>query len=131
LCRTWYETGQLRTEGGWVEGRKVGMHRKWHSDGQIETEGQWDKGCEVGLHRAWHFNGKLDKTGNWTDGVPVGEHRSWFQDGQPADLLTYDSEGKYHGMCRWWFPGGLLASTFDYNHGKRARGEEDVICNWK
>ena len=64
------------------------------------------------------YNPKLDY---WTlNGVKVGPFEEWWDDQQtqPRNKCCYDLEGRKHGLCTNWYPGGKQPrESFTWEHG--------------
>jgi len=73
LWRTYYEAGQLKTEGNYETGLKEGLHRTWEDNGILLLEGFYAKGKANGLMKWFHERGHLAGEGNMENGIRIGK----------------------------------------------------------
>ena len=62
---------------------KHGLFRSFYENGQLQSEGQYQHGAEEGLWRDFHENGQLAAEGSYHQGEEMGEWRFWNDDGSP------------------------------------------------
>ena len=84
-----YETGEihyrysryLSSDGThWV---RHGLFRSYYQNGQVASEGTYLHGSEQGTWRDFHENGQLAAEGTYEKGEKIGEWRFWSADGSP------------------------------------------------
>jgi len=73
LWRTFYQNGQIKSEGKYAVGQKEGLHKKWQEDGILSLEGFYSNGKANGLMKWFHEKGHLAGVGNMIDGIREGE----------------------------------------------------------
>jgi antitoxin component YwqK of YwqJK toxin-antitoxin module len=67
----YYESGAVKREGEYVDGKEEGLWRAYHANGQVAAEGRYSAGKEEGM---WHFfdaDGKEEKSSLYRDGVEL------------------------------------------------------------
>jgi antitoxin component YwqK of YwqJK toxin-antitoxin module len=64
------------------DGKKEGEYKSWYDNGQLYTQGLYKDGKKEGEHKIWHDNGQLYTQGLYKDGKKEGEHKIWYRDGQ-------------------------------------------------
>lgn len=121
--RSWYENGQLRARGDFVDGIREGAWSYWHSNGQLSGEGALRNDRADGPWTYWHDNGQKAKEQHWKVGLAHGPYRSWFQDGQQAEEGHF-VDGQPHGVFRAWDPEGNPLGSTTYEHGIRVESAD-------
>ena len=69
----WYESGELRSQGHWRDGRKHGQFVFWHKNGQKSKEFTWTDGLGDGVYTEWDEAGNRLRREVWCDGERVGD----------------------------------------------------------
>lgn len=139
--KEFYDSGELRSEGAYVDGQRKGVWVFYYKDGKEEQRGNYHKGkpdgdwkwsyangqtwreesfyegLEEGLATEYNDTGKVVSKGNYLDGEKEGE---WI-----IDLGDHREEGAYvagqkNGVWKHYFPTGKL--KFE---GKFTQGMED------
>jgi len=73
IWKTYYENGQLKSEGSYVSGQKDGLHKEYENNGILLLEGFYTNGKANGLMKWYHERGHLAGEGNMVDGIRVGK----------------------------------------------------------
>ena len=68
IVRDNYESGQLKYEKHYEDGKLNGLARGWYESGQLEQECNLKGGKLYGLRREWYENGQLKVEANLEDG---------------------------------------------------------------
>ncbi len=84
----YYENGELKAKGAYVEGVLDGLYQSWHANGQLEAQGTYRQGAQDGDWNWWHNNGMRQATGKYVDGRPAGSVMQWKADGTRIDGST-------------------------------------------
>ncbi len=90
----WYDNGQVKLQGEYVDGVREGLWLSWHSNGKNRGEGR--------LHRNRRF-------GTWI---------MWDENGQKRSEATYEV-GLKHGRATVWDADGKVVSTGEYVRKKK------------
>ncbi|MBK9519268.1 MAG: hypothetical protein IPO09_18375 [Anaeromyxobacter sp.] len=97
-ARSWYDTGALRVEAHWAEGRRDGAFIEHHRDGKPARTGQYARDEKVGTWTIWFESGQLEERSEYVRDVQHGPFTAWFRTGGKR------TEGRYcHGVqCGAW-----------------------------
>ena len=79
-----YETGQVKMEGGMKGDKREGEWKAYFPDGRLQSEGTFVNGLRTGKAIVWQSNGNLLQEGFYKDGKHVG-HWKWYD--EQGDLL--------------------------------------------
>lgn len=93
----WFEDGELKCEGEFLDDKPIGSHIWWFANGQKQCEGNYMDGQPEGLWVHWHENGIRSAQGEYKDGKRVGRWMQWDSDGKVAQSAqqTYESGHVY------------------------------------
>jgi hypothetical protein len=91
LWADWYEGGQRRGEGHFVEGKEDGFWTFWFRNGQKSSEGNFVRGMHDGCWRFWYSGGQKKKENNWKEGEREGVWVNWDKKGITIKTETYKS----------------------------------------
>ncbi len=142
-----YENGQLRLSGEFVDGKPEGDWELWHDNqtlwvtSSLSADGFFperdyceflvtDKGrvCLAnfnGLARnaysQWYSNGQLREETNYQAGKREGLSREWYENGQ-LELEGNFQAGKLEGLFRIWDENGQLTFEGTYEAGELVEG---------
>jgi antitoxin component YwqK of YwqJK toxin-antitoxin module len=86
----YYESGQKRQEGGFLDGCRDGRWRYWYEDGILWVDGHYRKGALSGPVKYYHSNGEMKSKGYYDDGIRTGEWKFWDEKGQELKVIDYD-----------------------------------------
>jgi antitoxin component YwqK of YwqJK toxin-antitoxin module len=79
-----YETGQVKMEGGMKGDKREGEWKAYFPDGRLQSEGTFVNGLRTGKATVWQSNGNLLQEGFYKEGKHVG-HWKWYD--EQGDLL--------------------------------------------
>ena len=97
---------QLRLQGSWEQGRRVGVFLRWDRDGNPTVRHEWKDGLEHGAYVAYHPDGNKAEEGRCELGSRIGEWTSWHANGnlerkgtyvqgkEDGEWTTYDEDGE-------------------------------------
>ena len=74
IRKEYYQNGQIKSEGNYINDLKEGLHRNWEANGILAQEGNYKKGKANGWMKWFHEKGHLAAQGNMVDGL---RHGSW------------------------------------------------------
>lgn len=100
LWRTYYQTGQLKTEGRYSAGLKEGVHKEWAKDGILLLEGIYAQGKANGLMKWYHERGHLAGEGNMVDDIRVGPWKICDVEENGFCIEAHFKDGKRDGIWR-------------------------------
>jgi antitoxin component YwqK of YwqJK toxin-antitoxin module len=88
-----YESGQKKGEGFYMDGKREGAQVAWHENGQMKGVGNYKDGKQDGLFVAWHENGKRRFQEDFKNGESVeGSAKAWNSRGERAYSLEEAKE---------------------------------------
>lgn len=102
LWTFWFPNGQMREQGRFAHGLRVGRWRQWHSNGAPRSEGgrtparDRTASLRTGYWRFWYESGALEGQGVFVDGLREGHWDYFLTDGK----LDGDRSGEYHADQR-------------------------------
>ena len=71
LFVSYYESGQISSEGEYRDGLEEGLWRNYHQNGQLAADGVYAKGKEEGYWRYWNTDGTEESPVEYEGGVEV------------------------------------------------------------
>jgi hypothetical protein len=130
MLESLWPSGQLRSSGRWLSGKRIGVHRHWHENGQPLAVETWDG--DKGRHGpafSYHSNGAIASEGAYDCGYATGLWRTYLEGSQ------LESQGHFEVIVRngeivgqqmvghwvfWSFDGSIdAAKTGRYEKGCR------------
>jgi len=120
--KEFYETGELKGEGQYKDGKKIGLWKFYYKNGNIEETGVYVKGENPDGDWKWYFdNGKLLREQNYTEGLEEGALIEYSDSGTIISKGAY-VEGLEEGA--WIYDYGDEREEGSYKEGRR-------IGEWK
>lgn len=129
IRNTYYPDGSVQSTGGYVDGKKEGMHRQYSTTGEITggivyrrgekvAEGIIDeKGNYQGYWKLYYPSGELKAEGNYIDSKKDGEWTYYHRNGQIEHHAKY-FEDLPQGAWTWYYSDGKLRRKEFYRKGK-------------
>lgn len=114
----WFDRGQLKWEGKWKHGEKIGIHTSWFKNGQLKDQGLWRNGRPDDLHKKWFENGQLKEEKTFKNNIPNGVLKSWYENGQLKVEVTFKN-GRRYGTLNAWHENGQLSAEIPFKDGKQ------------
>ena len=104
--------------GNFINGKKNGIHKTWYEDGQLKSEGYKIDGKEDGIHKTWYENGQLEFDVNFKDGKRDGLYKLWYKNGQLQFDKKYINDTT-HGMSIHFSDDGYILSKGEWENSKQ------------
>jgi uncharacterized protein len=89
-----FSNGQIKWNGFWEEGVRVGEWKWWHSNGQIRERVEYVNGMMEGDFIRWYASGKIYSKGKFSNGKKEGEW-IWFREDGTALPSIYFEKGEF------------------------------------
>jgi antitoxin component YwqK of YwqJK toxin-antitoxin module len=116
MWRTYYENGQIKSEGHYIAGLKEGLHKEWKEDGILSLEGNYINDKANGLMTWYHDKGHLAGRGQMVDDKRIG---NW----KICDI-------EENGYCvDAYFEDGLREGIWKIYHDNEALWKEQTFKN--
>ena len=103
----WFENGNRRVLGRYVDGQSEGMWQMWHENGQLWQRSHYSNGDRVGISSTWRADGS--KIWDVDYGRPDGELKitTWHRNGSKQ----WEGVGRFvhrawTGTGQWWDESG-------------------------
>ena len=85
----YYETGQVRMEGGMKDGKREGEWFAYFPDGRMQSKGIFQEGLRTGAATVWQENGNLFQEGFYKEGKHVGKWKFYDEQGNLLKEVDY------------------------------------------
>jgi antitoxin component YwqK of YwqJK toxin-antitoxin module len=96
----WFEDGEIKCEGEFLDDKPIGNHVWWFANGQKQCEGAYADGQPEGVWVHWHDNGIRAAQGEYKDGKRVGRWMQWDSDGKVASVANQPEPTVYGGRVQ-------------------------------
>ncbi len=93
----WYDDGQVKMQGEYVDGVRDGLWRSWYPDGRMRGEGRLHRNKRIGTWTMWHDNGQKRIETAYDKGLAHGRSTAWDADGNVIETGEYVRKKK-HGI---------------------------------
>ncbi len=93
----WYDNGQVKLQGEYVDGVREGLWLSWHPNGNNRGEGRLHRDRRIGTWIMWHDNGRKRSEGTYDKGLKHGRSTAWDADGNVIKTGEY-VRNKKHGI---------------------------------
>lgn len=115
MARTFYESGKLKFEGEYDEGKEVGEHIYKHENGVISNIGTFIDGKAEGLFTLRYESGNINAKTMYENGLLHGEHIARFDnDGNTLRRVYHYITGRYSGVYETYYVSGNMESEGVY-----------------
>ncbi len=79
---TYFENGQLESKRTYSNGELEGLLETYYESGQLKSKGEYKNGKKVGVSQRYHINGRLKTMISHTDGILDGRHEIYDETGE-------------------------------------------------
>lgn len=110
-----YENGQKRCEGNFLDGKKDGKWTYWYENGSKEMEEEYVNGKPHGNWAYWDKEGEKRGEGEFFYGT--GIWRQWYK-GEKKERIESFQKGIRHGRWLYWHENGRIRYQSEYKYGK-------------
>jgi len=123
---SWYENGQKKFEGTYINEKKNGTWIKYYENGQKRREGTYINGKKYGKWIGYFVDGEKNFEGVFKDGNRDGKWIYWWPNSQKHSEGTW-KDGKLDGKWIDLDMNGEKETEEIYKDGKRV---EMIYCKW-
>ena len=115
LCEEYYENGQLRSTGNYIDKKKDGLWQEYHENGNLATMVNFKEGKKVGFLKNYYTDGQLKGRINYKEGKENGMMELYHQNGQLM-LEGFFKDAIQISVWKYYDELGKLINieTFDY-----------------
>jgi antitoxin component YwqK of YwqJK toxin-antitoxin module len=115
--RSYYYSGELRSEGFYVNNKPAGIWKYYYENGSIKMEGEVRNLSNYGHWTYFHENGTKRMEGKLSDGKRVGNWLFYYETGE------LKSEGEFvdgirEGLWSYFYPEGEIKAQAYYRNGR-------------
>jgi antitoxin component YwqK of YwqJK toxin-antitoxin module len=80
--KVFYASGELKSEGDFTDGKRVGMWTFYHKNGQVEQKGKYLRGMPQGEWKWYYADGLLHREESYRKGLEDGWSFEYEKDGE-------------------------------------------------
>ena len=85
----YYDTGQVKMEGGMKDGKMEGEWAAYFPDGRMQSKGFFSDGLRTGRATVWQENGNLLQEGFYKEGKHCGKWKFYDEQGNLLKEVDY------------------------------------------
>ncbi len=133
---TFFNNGRVKSSGGYVDGKKEGIHRVYSTEGELVAgelfqqgekigDGMLDnKGDYQGEWKLYYPGGGLKAEGSYINSKRNGDWTFYFSNGKVESQGKY-IEGLPHGAWKWYYENKQVRRTEYYRRGREDGDSEE------
>lgn len=114
--KTFFPTGELKSEGAYKKGELDGEQKFYYRTGQLLSKSFYKDGKLQGEAAEYFVNGSKKTISKYTDDELDGYYQSFFQHGQ-VESEGYFVKGNREQQWLTYYPDGTLEHDYYYLHG--------------
>ena len=108
----WYSANEVkRTQGGYDGKLLHGKYTEFYSDKDLKVQGKFSHGVKIGQWKTWHTNGNLSEIQFWSSSGRRAKFESFDENGSLIRRGSYRNE-KLHGKIRETLQGKTVKRKF-------------------
>ena len=116
LWREFYPTGELKSEGNYIDSKQDGGWKFYFENQKTEVEGRYKNGKKEGTWYWYYPNGEILQEENWNNGKLDGEFMEYNETGEITVKGEY-IEGTEEG--EWFYVQGKAIERGSYSDGMK------------
>ena len=117
----YHESGQLKAEYNYKNGKLDGFAREYYENGQLIAEGNYLNGKLEGISKMYYESGQLKSENSYKDNLLNGISKTYYENGQIKEELNYkdgqvieeDLENELKDFCNIAYENDKLKLEFD------------------
>ncbi|MEO9849492.1 MAG: toxin-antitoxin system YwqK family antitoxin [Reichenbachiella sp.] len=114
----YYEDGQTRSEGEYINGLEEGSWFYYHENGRLYLMAEYKNGIESDEWQWYYEDGTIMQIGHYNNGLFDQLWKSFYPNGVLADSSVYQN-GRKHGISRNYFENGQVSQTGIYKRDRQ------------
>ena len=118
------ESGKVRVEIDFRNGKKDGFEKRWHPNGSLYYKIGYKDGELHGVNKTWYESGRVLEI-YFKDGKKDGTYKSWFENGQLSYQINFKNDLVIDDKVIYYNKEGAIYKTEYYENGKIVRCEGD------
>jgi hypothetical protein len=115
------ESGHIRQQQDYAEGRKHGVWKLFYLDGVLKHQIDYCGG-EIIRDREWFSNGQLKGDEPMRNGIALGLCQFWYEDGRVRKIARVTDNLQVHGQFLELAPDGSVIADALYDRGEYVMG---------
>ncbi len=125
----WYSNNQIKiTQGGYSGKLLHGPYREFYFNKNLKEQGQFDMGLKVGEWNSWNIQGMLTEKTNFKKGIPEGNYYKYNGNGSLLEEGRY-LHGRIHGkLTKYVGKDSTLISI--YKNGELQSPKPNWLKRW-
>ena len=93
------------------------MRKEYYESGQLKTDANFKDGKQEGITRTYYESRKVETERNFKDGKPEGISKGYYKDGNVRYISTYKN-GKIEGVSKSYYESGRLMGELNFKDDK-------------
>ena len=128
---TYFENGQKRSEGEYVNGKQIGVWNCWYENGaQVNIGNYGEDGLETGEWKFFYPSGKLQQINHFAHGKANGEFIDYYESGKIKRKGNTTNE-ILNGADKEFYEDGILSNERIYKNGVLDGAFKEYATNGK
>lgn len=115
-----YNSGSLKEEGIYKDGRKEGLWKSYFSNGKLKAEITMVGSRPRGPYKLYYENGNLQEEGTWANTKNTGSFKRYHPNGKIQQDFNFTSSGRRQGTQKYFYDNGQLQLTGNWNNGQES-----------
>lgn len=108
-----YESGELASEGNFVNGVPDGLWKSYYLDGQLKSKGLKNAGASDSLWFFYREDGTIESTYNYENDLKNG-CATFYDSSETKTNEVFFVDGKRQGESLWFYPNGKIKKKLIY-----------------
>lgn len=120
VVKEYYESGKLKAENNYKDGKLVGTSKFYFESGQLREEMNYKNGKLDGRYRNYYTTGSLGGEWYYKNGKREGVTMLYWENGKTKSERNF-KDGKLEGVSTRYYNSGTLRSIEHYKNGRRIK----------
>ena len=128
--KKYYENGQLKLEGKYIDGKKEGLWKQYYENGQLSREENYKENKLDGQSKYYYINGKIMEERNCKKGERDGLFKRYYENGQLEHIWEF-KDGLSNGYTLFFDENGQIRCIGRYIVNKKEFFAESQEGLWR